>query len=243
MKKNEWFADWFDTTYYHILYKNRDEAEAKRFINNLTKKLNLPQHAKVLDLACGKGRHSITLHELGFDVLGLDLSSSSIAEAQKSAAPGLRFDTHDMREVYPEKFDAIFNLFTSFGYFDTIDSNIKVIQSIHSMLKNQGILVIDFMNAKKTINELVSEEVKEVDGITFHLTRKYDGEHIFKNIQFEDKGKSYSFTERVQVFCLSDFESLLTHNNFEILLTFGNFDLDPFDEQKSDRLIIVAQKK
>ena len=242
MKKNEWFADWFDTKYYHILYKNRDESEAQRFIQNLTLKLELPKGSKVMDLACGKGRHSITLNKLGFDVTGVDLSPSSISEAQTHTKEGLKFDVHDMREVYPAKFDAIFNLFTSFGYFDSVDANEKVIQSIHQMLNKEGILVIDFMNATKVIKNLVEQEVKEVEGITFNITRSYDGQHIFKTIEFSDQGKEFSFTERVQALEFVDFERLLLHNKFEILSTFGNFDLSQFDRESSDRLILVAQK-
>jgi 2-polyprenyl-3-methyl-5-hydroxy-6-metoxy-1,4-benzoquinol methylase len=67
-----WFSSWFDTPYYHILYKERNYREAQVFMDNITHYLNLPEKAKVLDLAC-KGRHSIYLNQLGFDVLGADL--------------------------------------------------------------------------------------------------------------------------------------------------------------------------
>ena len=60
MSQKEWFASWFDSPYYHLLYQHRDDNEAKQFIGHLTEALDLPQGAKVLDLACGKGRHSIT---------------------------------------------------------------------------------------------------------------------------------------------------------------------------------------
>jgi 2-polyprenyl-3-methyl-5-hydroxy-6-metoxy-1,4-benzoquinol methylase len=71
---NTWFASWFDTPYYHILYKERNYREAQVFMDNLTQYLNLPEKAKVLDLACGKGRHSIYLNQLGYEVVGADLS-------------------------------------------------------------------------------------------------------------------------------------------------------------------------
>ena len=74
MKKNEWFKDWFNTSYYHTLYKNRDDKEAERFVKNLVNFTKLPLKSKILDLACGKGRHSITLNRLGMDVIGVDLS-------------------------------------------------------------------------------------------------------------------------------------------------------------------------
>ena len=97
-------------------------------------------------MACGKGRHSVTLNKHGLTVLGVDLAPNSILEAQKSETTNLSFGVHDMREVIAGKtFDAIFNLFTSFGYFDDLNDNVRVVQSMHSMLNDEGILVIDFL--------------------------------------------------------------------------------------------------
>jgi SAM-dependent methyltransferase len=243
MKQKEWFAEWFDTTYYHTLYKNRDEEEAANFISRLIDNLKLPKSAYLLDLACGKGRHSITLNQLGYSVKGVDLSPNSISEANKSSNEHLKFAVQDMREAIPnEKFDAIFNLFTSFGYFDSIDDNIRVVQAMNSMLNENGILVIDFMNATKVIDSLVLEEEKIIDGIEFHIERKYDGQHIFKFIHIKDGDAVFDYSERVQALKQVDFEKLLTENGFEILRTFGDFNLNPFQEKSSDRLIIIAKK-
>ena len=128
MGNKDWFTSWFDTKYYHLLYKNRNDDEARLFVEHLVANLNLVPHAKVLDLACGKGRHSITLNRLGFDVLGVDLSSNSIEQAKEFENDTLHFDVCDMRKSYQKnKFDAVFNLFTSFGYFENKDDNTSVI--------------------------------------------------------------------------------------------------------------------
>lgn len=244
MQGKEWFADWFDTTYYHTLYKNRDVSEAKQFIQRLIHYLPLKQNDYVLDLACGKGRHAVTLSECGFNVLGVDLSANSISDAKQFENDSLKFAVHDMREVIPnEQFDGIFNLFTSFGYFDSIDENQRAVDSIAKMLKPNGILVIDFMNAYQVVANLVKSETKTVDGITFNIQREFDGKHIFKHIDFSADERNHSFTERVQALNLDDFISLLNAANFKILDSFGDFDLKPFEENKSDRLIIVAQLK
>lgn len=243
MKSKEWFESWFDTTYYHALYKNRDECEAKLFITKLVQLLNLNANSNVLDLACGKGRHSVTLNELGMNVLGVDLSKNSIDCAKQYENNTLKFDVHDMREeLSVDHFDVVFNLFTSFGYFDDYSDNEKVILSIHRMLKTKGILVLDFMNSEKTISNLVLNEVKKEEGIEYSITRNYDGKHIFKNIQFSDLEKSFQYTERVQALKFIDFENILIPNNFQIIHTFGDFNLNPFDEQTSDRLILIAIK-
>lgn len=243
MGSKEWFAEWFDTSYYHTLYKNRNDEEAEQFISKLLAFLNLKENAYVLDLACGKGRHSVTLNKHGLSVLGVDLAPNSIQEARQSQQPGLSFDVHDMRDVIEgESFDAIFNLFTSFGYFDDLNDNVRVVQSIYTMLNENGIVVIDFMNASKVIANLVVEEEKEIDGIHFTIERIYDGHHIFKHIKFNDAGNDYHFTERVQALKKDDFYDLLKENKFDIIRTFGDFSLNDFDEKTSDRLIIIARK-
>ena len=243
MDRKAWFASWFDTDYYHILYKDRDLSEAQAFVSNLCQHLHIPEGSEVLDLACGKGRHSRTLHSIGCRVTGADLSENSIQEAQKSAVDGLEFIVHDMREVIPDRtFDSVFNIFTSFGYFDRSEENERVIQSVHTMLRKNGLFVIDFLNASKVIRTLEPESIVTKGGIEFHISKHYDGTHIFKEIRFEDKGNSYHFKERVQALRKEDFVTLLTQNGFEILSTFGDFDLHPFDVAESDRLIIVAKK-
>ena len=73
-----WYASWFDTPYYHILYKDRGYDEAQAFMRALMAYLKPKDSAKILDLACGKGRHSVFLNSLGYNVTGVDLSKNSI---------------------------------------------------------------------------------------------------------------------------------------------------------------------
>jgi 2-polyprenyl-3-methyl-5-hydroxy-6-metoxy-1,4-benzoquinol methylase len=243
MSKKEWFEEWFDTTYYHTLYKHRNDEEAAQFIARIVGELSIQPGAQVLDLACGKGRHSITLNKLGFNVLGVDLAANSIEKAQVFKNESLQFAVHDMREIIAsQKFAAIFNLFTSFGYFDSIDDNSKVIKAMHAMLEDEGLLIIDFMNATRVINQLVLQETQTIDGLTFEITRNYDGTHIFKRIQFNDQGKAFDFTERVQALRIADFSQLLVNNGFEIMRTFGDFKLNDYQENDSDRLLLIAKK-
>ncbi len=244
MEKSEWFEEWFDTPFYHILYQNRDEEEAAVFIEKLIAVTELKKGAKILDLACGKGRHSIQLNKLGFNVIGIDLSVNSIARAKKYENETLRFAVQDMREaITGEKFDAIFNLFTSFGYFDDKKDNLKVLNACNQMLPKKGVLVIDFMNVVRSIAELEAVETKIIEGIQFDITRKFDGKHIWKAISFGHNGRSHTYTEKVLAITKEDFDILLKDANFTIKEQFGSYDLSPFDAEKSDRLIIVAVKK
>lgn len=237
-----WFSSWFDTSYYHILYKHRNDAEAQFFVRNLVRKLGLTDES-VLDLGCGKGRHSIFLNSLGLTVLGVDLSPNSIAVATQSDNESLSFGVHDMRNpIDGTSFDVVFNLFTSFGYFDDPSDDIRVVKSIHSMLNTNGVLVMDFMNSNKVIENLVFQEEKEVDDILFNINRSFDGRFIFKDIRFNDNGKSFHFQERVSALKKDDFIHLLTSNGFIIEAIYGDFELNVYDDSVSDRLILIAKK-
>ena len=237
--KKEWFSEWFDSEYYHILYSNRNEAEAENFIGNLYHELNLKPGQKVMDLACGKGRHSFTLNKLGLNVTGLDLALNSIEAANQFSNETLKFGVHDMREKYPENnFDVVFNLFTSFGYFDEQTDNEKVLKCINENLKPNGILVIDFMNEHKVVSNLVKKEEKTVQEIKFIINRRTTEKHIYKNIQFLD----YEFEERVQRVSLKDFIQLFEKTGFKLKNVFGNFNLNEFNLETSDRLVLIAEK-
>ncbi len=236
---NNWFASWFDTPYYHILYKDRDYEEAQLFMDNITQYLNLPEDAKILDLACGKGCHSIYLNQLGYDVTGADLSENSIAIASKASNDRLHFTVHDMREPFEQKFDAIFNLFTSFGYFENDSDNIVTLKAICESLNEYGFGVIDFMNVNKVIKNLIPEETKTVNGINFHIKRYVKDDHIFKEIDFEDNGEKFHFTEKVKALTLENFEGMMEEAGIYLLDIFGDYKLKKFFKNESERLIMV----
>ena len=243
-KIQNWFETWFNSPYYHILYINRDNREAQEFITKLLSVLNPPKRAAILDLACGKGRHAIFLHKLGYDVTGTDLSESSIKWANQFKAPGLNFLVKDMRQpIENQKFNCIFNLFTSFGYFDDSADNLKVLQAANQMLYNKGCLVIDFLNVHFIKKHLIAEETIKREDIIFHISREIKDGMIHKTINFDDEDKSYEFIEYVQALYLEDFKVLLDDSDLFIYKTFGNYNMQPFDPEKSDRLILICKKK
>jgi SAM-dependent methyltransferase len=239
-----WFKTWFDSPYYHILYKHRDCDEAGIFINNLLGFLRPSPSCRFLDLACGKGRHSIFLNKKGFDVTGIDLSEESIRHASGSENYKLHFYVHDMRKLFRTNyFDYVLNLFTSFGYFENDRDNQATITSAAKALKKNGILVIDFFNAKKVIDGLKSEDVIEVSGIEFNIRKKLENGFIVKQISFSHRGEKYIFNERVKALSLPDFQKYFTACNLEIIHLWGDYNLGDFEIDNSDRLIIVGQKK
>ncbi len=235
----KWYASWFDSPYYHILYNNRDYSEAGDFMKNLISFLKLPKNAEILDLACGKGRHSVYLSNLGYQVTGVDLSPQSINFAKQFENDSLHFEEHNMCDPYPKKFDAVFNLFTSFGYFENEEDNLNTIQAIKLELKSNGYGVIDFLNADFVKKNLVPSEIKLVEGISFNIKRKIENGYILKNISFTDKGESYSFTERVKAITLEDFKECFQATGVNLLHCFGDYQLNPFDKDTSNRLILI----
>ena len=239
----EWFADWFDSPYYHILYQKRDMNEAEFFLRNLVKHFNPNPGSKIIDLACGKGRHSIFLNSLGFEVTGVDLSQQSIGSAKEFENEKLHFEVQDLRSLeMKEHFDIALNLFTSFGYFDCFDTNVLVLKQIYSILNPGGFLLIDFFNAKKMIANLVTQESKEIENIQFDIDKELVEGQIIKSIHFMDAGKAYFYQEKVQALELKDFDMFLNKAGFKIIQTFGNYALGAFDEENSERLIIIASR-
>ncbi len=239
----EWFETWFDSKYYHILYKNRDNEEAKAFINVLLGEVGLESGASVLDLACGKGRHAKYFASLGYKVTGVDLSKNSIALANEEANDALKFEVRDMRTSFADdEFDLIVNLFTSFGYFENTNDNLKVLNSIETMLQEDGHFVIDFMNVEKVLRTLIAEEEKEVDGVLFKIQRKLDGNHIVKSITVIDGETTLKFQEKVQALTIDNFKELIAKTDLIVDGFYGNYQLDVFDAETSDRLIIVGSK-
>jgi ubiquinone/menaquinone biosynthesis C-methylase UbiE len=238
-----WFADWFDSPYYHTLYKNRDEKEAQIFIDNLIYYLQIPKRSKLIDIACGKGRHAKYFNRKGMDVVGVDLSPNSINTAKKDENKNLQFSAHDMRENYQEDtFDVVTNLFTSFGYFENNKDEQKAINAMANNLKKEGILIIDFMNAKKVIANLVLNEQKTINNIQFDITRQVKDGFILKDIRITDGKEQQQFQEKVKAITLADYSEFITNAGLKIIDIFGNYKLDNFDEKISDRLILICKK-
>lgn len=239
----DWYKVWFDSPYYHLLYQNRNDEEAERFINNLLRKLMPDANSTIMDLACGAGRHSIFLANKGFDVTGIDLSNRSIRQAKRSETDNLHFYQHDIRNYFRiNYYDYIFNFFTSFGYFDHENDNIKTLRAVNWGLKDNGVVVIDFLNIHTVIERLVPQETKLIDGVSFNIQRSVFNDRILKEIEIVDGNKVGHFTEAVQALALEDFERCFAKTGFVLEHTYGDYELNDYNPAQSDRLIMIARK-
>jgi len=239
-----WFKSWFDSSFYHQLYAHRSETEAQRFIDNLIPLLEPSARSKMLDLGCGVGRHSKYLASKGFSVTGLDLAGSSIRQAQRSSGDNLQFYQHDMRVAFGKNyFDYVFNFFTSFGYFDSVDEDQKVVHNISQSLKTGGVLVMDYMNAAYAANNIIPTEVKNIDGIEYHIMRWMDEKHFFKKITIDlGSAQPFEFTEKVARLQVPDFQKMFRASKMELQVIYGDYELNAFDIDQSPRLILIAKK-
>ncbi len=241
--KDDWFIDWFNSKYYHILYKSRNKNEANDFIKNIISNLSLNSNETVLDLGCGNGRHSISLSKHFKLVDGIDISSENITLAKKNKIENLKFFISDMRNFDTKtKYGYIFNLFTSFGYFKKNEDNINVLKKCNNHLKKDGLLFIDFLNSEKikiTINGL--KETINFDGIEFNIHKKIVDNYVVKTIEIIDGDLTFNFQEKVQLFKIEDFKEMLGISGFELLSSFGDYQMNPYD-LNSNRLILCAKK-
>ena len=240
----DWIEDWFGSDYYAMLYKHRDFKEAKSLLDNLISLLNLHSGSRVLDCGCGRGRHSVYLAEKGFETTGIDLCTNNIEPLKKYETKNLTFYTHDIRNLFRiNYYDAVLSLFTSFGYFEKDTENNKAIKSMASALKKDGWLVLDFMNAEKKSKELICDEKINIEGIHFAIKRFSENGFIIKEITVSDKEKHLVFREKVKAYKQAELENFLTQNGIERVHLLGDYELNPFDEKKSDRLILIGRKK
>lgn len=244
--QQSWFKDWFNTPYYHQLYFKRDEKEAAAFIDKLIDYLKPAAGATMLDVACGKGRHSIHLSEKGFDVTGIDLSEDSINEALQHETDTLHFYRHDMRlPFWINYFSYAFNFFTSFGYFNTRREHDDAIRTIAQAIKPGGIFVLDYLNVHYAEDHLIHKFDKEIDGVNYYITKWFDETHFYKKIVVEDEALEapLEFTEKVAKFSLGDFTEMFAYQGMQLQEVYGDYSFCNYDVKKSPRMVMIAKKR
>jgi SAM-dependent methyltransferase len=228
------------------LYFDRDETEAEAFIKKLILHLQPPAGSRMLDVACGKGRHSKTLASLGYSVTGIDISPDSIAFAKQFEHENLSFFVHDMRlPCWVNYFDFAFNFFTSFGYFKTRREHDDAIRTISGSLKPGGKFIIDYLNIHFSETHLQPSETKQMGDTVYEITRWDDEDHFFKKISISDPSLASPlvFTEKVAKFTLGDFTDMLSYQGLQVQEVFGDYQFGPYHVQHAPRMIIIASKE
>ncbi|MFF2910948.1 class I SAM-dependent methyltransferase [Paenibacillus sp. NPDC057934] len=237
-------AEWYEKSFgedYLIVYRHRDFGGARREVEQMINWLDLPAGSNVLDLCCGMGRHSLALAEAGFNVTGVDLSEALLREARsQEGAEQVTWIRSDMRELPLEGgFDAVVNLFTSFGYFEEDGEQVKVLREIYRMLKPGGRFIIDFLNPAYVIHHLVPHSTRE-DGLN-HIEehRVIEDGYVKKDIILTAgmDGEPRRYHERVKLYSLEKFREMLEQAGLRIQSVHGSYDEADYDAETSKRMI------
>lgn len=240
-----WYEEWFGEEY-KLVYPHRNESEAKEQVEFLCRHIHLPRGAKVLDLCCGCGRHAVRLKELGYDVVGLDLSEELLELACSRSAEcdlDVKFIRCDMREIpYENYFDLIVNFFTSFGYFADDRENQKVLSAIAKALKPSGKFLIDYMNPDYVAKNLVDRDEREIArGLHVIQERWIASRRINKKITLIRDGKVSEYNESVRMYSCPEMKDMLMIVGLKLTAIYGNFDGSEY-RQDSPRMILIGEK-
>ncbi len=239
----DWFRDWFGEEYLAI-YPHRDEREAEEAVRLFLSAEPPPTGAPVLDLACGAGRHLRELLAAGVPAVGLDLSFELLRRARE-ASPRARLVRADMRRlpVAGGVLGGVTSFFTSFGYFATREEDAAVAREMRRVLRPDGAFLLDFLNAGRVREELVSEDVREVRGVRVRQSREIRGDTVVKRIRIESgrsDAESREFEERVRLYEPRELERLLAASGLATTARFGDYGGGPFTSG-SPRLILAGR--
>lgn len=244
-----WYRDWFQDANYLTVYQHRDTQEAEQMLTLIEKTIKLDKSARILDLGCGSGRHSLSLAKRGYEnITGIDLSPTLLEVAKQTAQEeglAVRFEQCDMRHIPKEwQFDVVANLFTSFGYFETDEENAKVINGISNALAQGGWLIMDFFNSNWLRHNLVAHDERILpDGRRLEQTRWIERGRVEKRLLLRSTSEAVEFVESVRLFSLEDFRKMLSASGLKLQHLFGSYDGSEFNEATSSRLIMFARNE
>jgi len=245
MSKN-WFQHWFASEDYLDVYRHRNDEDSERIIGLILSNIKINSSAKILDAACGAGRHSINFAEKGYKVHGFDLSETLLQIARKEAAEKnleIEFSTADKRFFkLDEKFDLIVSLFTSFGYFNSDEENFAFPRNAFHMLNENGYYVLDYLNKLYTEENLVEFSSKNVRGKEIIERRKITEGRVVKKIEIRKNGEKKEFLESVKLYSYKEIEENFRGIGYRVNKVFGNYFGGLFDPLKSERCIIIFTK-
>jgi SAM-dependent methyltransferase len=211
--------------------------------------LGLAPGAAILDLPCGVGRHSLELARRAYRVTGVDRTEAYLETArQKAEAEGLDVEwiQSDMREfVRPEAFDAILNLFTSFGYFEDPAQDRRVAENLYRSLKPGGVLVMEMMGKEVLARIFVPRDWQELPDGTFFLQER----QVVRDWSWMENrwilvgpdGKRCEYVVSHRLYDGAGLRALLFEAGFEEVDFFGGIEGIPYDTE-AQRLVAIARK-
>lgn len=246
---SEWYKEAFDDLYLEI-YSHRDEQEAERFVRSLGSVVAIGGLV-LLDVCCGEGRYLRAFENAGATGFGLDLSEVLLERFKASRTDGVyRAVRGDMRD-FPfrsESFDICINMFTSLGYFDTTEEELRVIRETWRALRPKGLFVLDHVNPTWVKNKLEPRSVRRKGEVLVEETRKMvdGGKAVEKAMSIRSINAPdvpiREYREKVALFQKDELQQLLEQAGYAVVKLLGDYDGSPFEEEKSPRIIALARK-
>ncbi|MBL1214058.1 MAG: class I SAM-dependent methyltransferase [Ignavibacteriae bacterium] len=242
----EWFKEWFASEEYLNVYKHRDTGDAKSIISLILKNVSIPNKAKILDAACGAGRHAIALAQKGYKVTAFDLSEPLVNKAKTLSNElnlNINFFNADLRTVdFKERFSLILNLFTSFGYFENDEENFRFLTDSKKWLLPKGYFILDYLNMNYIIENHVPQSVKAMENKKVIENRRFNKGRIEKEIIIHNGSKVETYNESVKLYSFNQIAEAAQNAGLTINKIFGDYKGNEFDEELSERLIIIFKK-
>lgn len=236
-----WFKDWFNEDYLH-LYAYRSVEEAKEHVEFISKQLHLKGTERILDLACGTGRHSVAFGAKGHPVIGIDLSETLIKQAHERLQDNDILVTFQIADLFhlPEigLFDLVVNLFTSFGYFEEDSRNQEVFHIVHNHLHDTGAFFLDYLHPIHVRNSLIAQEELMVQGEPVTIQRRIEEGIVVKEIHFP--GRSYC--EKVKLYSKDQIIEMLNNANLEVMNIWNDYEGNPWEEEGNRQLFLCKKK-
>jgi SAM-dependent methyltransferase len=241
-----WWQKFFDEHYLRV-YKEL-EKETSREVEAIIRMMDLKPKAKILDLCCGYGRHSIELVQRGFQVTGYDLSDFFIEKAKKDSVDSgveVEFVKGDMRKLpFDKEFDAVVNIFTSFGFFDKESDDFKVTKGVSRALKKGGLFLLDLKNREYLIRNFQRRRWRQQEDFIMLEDNFFDlftsRWELTRTLIFENgRKKENSFSLRMYSF--TEILNLLKKSGFILESVYGDFDFREYSLD-SPRMILISRK-
>ncbi|MXY43338.1 MAG: class I SAM-dependent methyltransferase [Dehalococcoidia bacterium] len=247
---SNWYTEFFDEDYPKIYSERLSQDATERESAFAVRALGLQEGDRVLDLACGHGRHAVALARRGMVVTGQDLNEDYLQMAQVDARrSGVEIETvhSDMRDIpFTDEFDAVINMFTAFGYFDSEDEDFRVLQAVANALKDGGKLLLDTLNREWVLSNYVQNDWHtDDDGNTFLEHREFDlvsgRNRVTFSIVTADGARRESPGHDVRLYTLTELVRLLDAAGLRLSGRYGDYDGAPY-AINTPRMVVIATK-
>lgn len=248
-EKKQWFEnESFWQNFGPVMFDSQRWAEAPGIAESVIKIAGLTKGSSVLDAGCGPGRISVELAAKGLDVTGVDIIQSELDAAKDSAdAEGVKLDliNCDLRSFKPQKkFDCAINLYTSFGYCDTIEEDFQILKNIADSLRDNGFFILECTSRETAILYFTDGEWFERSGLTvltqFSVEGAWEGLRSKWTIINRDGQRiEHEFVQRL--YSAIELKRMMIRAGFNSVEIYGNYDFSPYNEH-AKTMVIVAKK-